>query len=85
MNNILTLVGYQWANYWRRLHQTGSVSAANQGIILLVLVLIVIKYLQLLQVTATNLTRGNGALLSSLLAGIFVALLFPSQVGPCWQ
>ena len=53
----------------------------NQGIILLVLVLIVIKYLQLLQVAATNLTRGNGALLSSLLAGIFVALLFPLASG----
>lgn len=81
MSIILTLVRSQWTSYWRRLHQTGSVSAANQGILLLVLVLIVIKYFQLLQVAAAKLTRGNARLLDSLLTGIFVALLFPLASG----
>lgn len=81
MSTIFTLVRCQWTSYWRRLHQTGSVSAANQGILLLVLVLIVIKYFQLLYVAATNLTRGNARLLGSLLTGIFVALLFPLASG----
>ena len=56
-------------------------SAANQGILLLVLVLVIIKYFQMLQIAATNLTRGNTRLIGSLLIGIFVALLFPLASG----
>jgi hypothetical protein len=81
MGEVLTLFRYQWSSYWRRLQRTGSVSAANQGILLLVLVLVIIKYFQMLQIAATNLTRGNTRLVNSLLIGIFVALLFPLASG----
>ena len=81
MDDVVTLFRYQWSSYWRRLHRTGSVSAANQGILLLVLVLVIIKYFQMLQIAATNLTRGNTRLIGSLLIGIFVALLFPLASG----
>jgi hypothetical protein len=80
MNEVVTLFRYQWSSYWRRL-RTGSVSAANQGILLLVLVLVIIKYFQMLQIAATNLTLGNTRLIGSLLIGIFVALLFPLASG----
>lgn len=81
MSKVSTLIRYQWISYWRSLQKTASVSAANQGILLLILVLVVLKYFQLLQVATTNLTRGNTALLKSLLTGIFVGLLFPLTSG----
>lgn len=81
MRTVLTLVRYQWASYWRRLRRAGGVSAANQGILLLILTLVVIKYFQLLHIATINLTQGNTTLLSSLLTGIFVAWLFPLTSG----
>ena len=81
MDEVITLFRYQCSSYWRRLQRTGSVSAANQGILLLVVVLVIIKYFQTLQIAATDLTRGNTRLIGSLLIGIFFALLFPLASG----
>lgn len=77
IRKVLMLARYQWASYWRRLCRAGSVSAANQGILLLLLTLLAIKYFQLLHVATVGLSRGQTTLLSSLLTGIFVVWLFP--------
>ncbi len=81
MSNILLLLRCQWHSYWRRLQRAGGVGAANQGIVLLILVLVVIKYFQLLHAATVGLSRGNTTLLRSLLTGIFIAWLFPLTGG----
>ncbi|HKR60593.1 MAG TPA: hypothetical protein VJS64_12810 [Pyrinomonadaceae bacterium] len=81
MSNVLSLAGYQWVSYWRRLRRAGSVSTANQGIVLLILLLVVIKYLQLLHAAAANIGEGKTALLNSLLTAILVIWLFPVASG----
>lgn len=81
MSNVLLLLRYQWDSYWRRFRHAGSVSAANQGILLLVLVLVVVKYFQLLHAATVGLSRGKTSTLSSLLTGILIAWLFPFVSG----
>ena len=74
---VATLVRYQWRAYWRRFRRGANLSVSNQGIVLLVLGLVLIKYLQILRTVNVSLMQGKTSLLQSLLAGIFIAWLFP--------
>ena len=76
ISNVLSLAQQEWIGYWRRLRRVGSTSTANQGIILLVLVLFGIRYFQLVSIAAQQITVGKTTLLSALLTGLFVVLLF---------
>ncbi|MEP6922015.1 MAG: hypothetical protein ABI967_12895 [bacterium] len=78
---VAVLVRYQWRAYWRRLRRASTLSASNQGIVLLLLGLVFVKYLQLLNTASAGLTRGKTSLLQSLLTGIFIAWLFPLASG----
>src|SRR5215204_6719015 len=77
ISNVLSLARYQWLSYWRRLRSAGGVSAANQGIVLLILALVVVKYLQLLRVASNEISHGKTALLHALLLAISVIWVFP--------
>ena len=77
VNRIVVLVRYQWRAYWRCLRRFGTVSAGNQGLVLLILGVVLVKYFQLLNTASASLTYGKTSLLQSLLTGIFIAWLFP--------
>ncbi|MFZ0061675.1 MAG: hypothetical protein WAL47_06530 [Pyrinomonadaceae bacterium] len=81
MSNTLKLIRYEWISYWRRLRRTRSVSAANQGILLLLLALVMLKYFQLLRVASHDITEGKAALLNSLLIAILFVWLFAVASG----
>ena len=55
-------------------------TAGHQGIALLIFALVFVRYLQWLRIATLNLSQGKTALLEALLAGIFIAWLFPLAV-----
>ena len=55
----------------------GKATAGNQGIALLIFGLVFVRYLLWLRIATINLSQGKTALLEALLAGIFIAWLFP--------
>lgn len=75
MDRVRLIITYEWRAYWRRLSRAGLRS--NQGIILLLSLLVAFKYVQVLRVAAANLATGNAKLLPQLLAAIFLVWLFP--------
>lgn len=77
MDRITTILRYEWRAFWRRFSRAGNLTAGNQGIALVFSGLILIKYLGVLQNASSGVAKGRTALLQSLLAGIFVAWLFP--------
>ena len=77
MDRTGTIITYQWRAYWRRFHRGGKLSVGNQGIALLILSLIFIRYLQWLHLAANNLAAGKTRLFEFLLTGVFLAWLFP--------
>src|SRR4029077_19973895 len=70
-------IRYQWRAFWRSLGRGGRLTASKQGIALLILGLIFIKYLQWLRLSPIDLSRGKSALFEGLLAGLFAAWFFP--------
>jgi hypothetical protein len=76
VDRTTTIIRYQWRAYWRGLSRRGKVTAGNEGIALLILVLVFLRYLQWLRIATINLSQGKTALLEALLAGIFFAWLF---------
>lgn len=75
MDRVKLIITYEWRAYWRRFSRAGLRS--NQGIVLLLSVLVAFKYVQMLRVAAANLAIGNAKLLTQLLAAIFLVWLFP--------
>lgn len=75
MDRVRLLIGFEWRAYWRRVSRAGLRS--NQGIILLLSLLIAFKYVQVLRVAAANVANGNSRLLLQLLAAIFLIWLYP--------
>ena len=76
MDRISTIVGYEWRAYWRRFSRAG-LRAGNQGILLILTVLIAIKYFQFLLLTSARVERGDTTSLTALLGLVFLAWLFP--------
>ncbi|HYJ87831.1 MAG TPA: hypothetical protein VEW46_17335 [Pyrinomonadaceae bacterium] len=76
MDRVKTILGYEWRAYWRRFSRSG-LRGGNQGIILILTVLIAIKYVQLLVTASKNVEKGNPKLLVQLLGAIFFVWLFP--------
>jgi hypothetical protein len=77
MDRIITIGRWQWRAFWRRFRRGGRLDAANQGIVFIFSVLILVKYLQLLRITAIDLPHGKTGVFESLLLGIFVVWMFP--------
>jgi hypothetical protein len=76
VDRVRTIVSYEWRAYWRRFSRAG-LRGGNQGIVLILTILIAIKYLQVLLTTAANVANGSTKLLVELLAAIFLMWLFP--------
>lgn len=76
ITNALSLAHYEWVSYRRRMRRANNAGVANQGILLLILVLVALKYFQLLSIAAHDTARGNTTLLSALLAGVFLVSIF---------
>jgi hypothetical protein len=77
MDRTATIISYQWRAYWRRFHRGGKLTVGNQGIALLILLLIFVRYLQWLHLAANNLAAGKTRLFEFLLTIVFLAWLFP--------
>jgi hypothetical protein len=77
LDRITTVLYYQWRAYWRSFTSAGNFTAGNQGIVLILSGLILFRYFQLLGVATDDLAAGKTAILEKLLAGIFLAWLFP--------
>jgi len=80
VDRVTLIITYEWRAYWRRFSRAGFRS--NQGIILLLSLLIAFKYVQVLRVAAVNVANGNATLLLQLLAAIFLVWLFPIAANP---
>lgn len=70
---IPVLLRFQWRAYWRALRRGGKLTAGNQGLSLIILGIVTLKYVQSLRIAAVDVTRGKTMLLESLMAGIWVA------------
>ena len=77
MDRTATIIRFQWRAYWRSLSRRGKVTAGNQGVVLLILALVFVRYLLWLRVAAANLSQGKTAFVEALLAGLFLAWWFP--------
>src|SRR5437588_440709 len=77
MAGITGVVFYQWTSYWRQIRRPGNLTAAHHGIWLVLVGLILFKYVQMLRAAALELTTANTMKLEGLLAGIFLAWMFP--------
>jgi hypothetical protein len=76
-NRILTISGWQWRAFWRRFNRAGNLNAGNQGILLILSALLLIRYLKALHAAAGDLPQGKTNIFQSLLLGIFLAWMFP--------
>jgi hypothetical protein len=73
MDRLAAIIEYQFRAHWRHFSRAGKLAAGNRGIIILVTGLILIKYFRLLNTARIEVAQGKTALLSFLLAGVFVA------------
>lgn len=77
MDRIITISRCQWRAFWRRFSRAGHLSAGNQGILLILSVLALTRYLRTLHVAAIDLPQGKTRVFESLLAVIFLVWMFP--------
>ena len=77
MDRITTIARWQWRSFWRRFRRAGHLNAANQGILLIVSILLLARYVQALHTAAGDLPQGKMRVFQSLLSGIFLVWLFP--------
>ena len=77
MGKVTTILHCQWRAYWRRLVRPGSLTVGNQGILLIVSVLFLLKYVRALGLAGDEIAKGNTGSLERLLFAIGVAWLFP--------
>jgi hypothetical protein len=73
MDRLASIIEYQWRSHWRQFSRAGKPGSGSRGITFLVTGLILIKYFGLLNTARTEVAQGKTALLSFLLAGVFVA------------
>jgi hypothetical protein len=71
MGRIVVLLQYQRRAYWRRFVRPGSLSSGNQGILFIISILVLFRYVQALRVAGVELASGKHALFEKLLVGIF--------------
>lgn len=77
MDRITTILRYEWRAFWRRFSRAGNLTAGNQGIALIFSGSDSHQVSGAVTECVSGVAKGSTALLQSLLAGIFVAWLFP--------
>lgn len=82
MAPLANIVACQWRAYWRRFVRGRSLSVGNQGLLLIIALLVFAKYVSLLRAATIELSQGNTRLAQSLLTAILVTwLLLPLAAG----
>ena len=83
MDRVTGIIRYQWRAYWRRFSRAKSLTAGNQGITLIITVVLFFKWVSLLGAAATSLSAGDPKLFQTLLTAILFAWLFlPTSAAP---
>ena len=77
MAGIIAIIRWQWIAYWRNFRRRGNLTTGSQGVGIVLAGICLYKYLQLLGVAARELTAGRTKLFETLLAGLFVAWMYP--------
>jgi hypothetical protein len=77
MDRVTTISRIQWRAFWRRFRRVGHLNAGNQGILLILSVLILARFLQTLRSAAIDLPQGKTRVFESLLMAIFFVWMFP--------
>jgi len=77
MGQVKTILKCQWRAYWRRVIRPGSLTVGNQGILLIISILFLMKYIRALGFAGDQIAKGNGKSLERLLIAISLAWLFP--------
>ena len=77
MAGIIAIIRWQWIAYWRNFRRRGNLTTGNQGVGIVLAGICLYKYLQLLGVAARELTAGRTRLFETLVAGLFVAWMYP--------
>jgi hypothetical protein len=72
---VLTLLRFQWRAFWRGFARGGKSTVGNQGLTLIIVVIVLLRYALMLRNAGTALARGKTGLLESLLVGIAFAWL----------
>ena len=77
MGRITPILRCQWRAFWRRFIRPGTLAVSNQGILLIISVLALVKYIRALNVTSVELSLNKTLMLEQLLLVIFLVWLFP--------
>jgi hypothetical protein len=77
VDRVITISRCQWQAFWRRFRRVGHLNAGNQGILLILSVLLLVRYLQTLRTAALDFSHGRPRVFESLLIAIFFVWLFP--------
>jgi|SRR5215831_10488210 len=77
MAGIVAILRGQWISYWRKVKRPGNLTAGHQGALLLVGGLILFKYVQLLRLSALDLSNGRTTRAELLLSAVFLIWMFP--------
>jgi hypothetical protein len=79
MDRIAAILRFQWRAYWRRVQRAGNMSTNNVGVLVLLGVMSVFKYLQQLPGIAAQLAQGKTARYETLLMAVFLVWMFPAM------
>ena len=77
MDRIAIVVQLQWRTYWRRVRRGGNLSRNNLGALVLLGGIGVVRYIQQLPSTASQLARGETQKYQALLVLVFLAWMLP--------
>ena len=77
MGRITPILRCQWRAFWRRFIRPGTLAVSNQGILLILSVLALFKYVRVLNVTSVELSLNKTLMLDQLLLALFAVWFFP--------
>jgi hypothetical protein len=77
MGRITPILRCQWRAFWRRFIRPGTLAVSNQGILLIISLLALVKYIRALNVTRLELSLNKTLMLEQLLLVVFLVWLFP--------
>jgi hypothetical protein len=75
MDRIAGVIVFQWRAFWRRFARRGRFSAGNQGVVLIIAALVLLKYIQQLRLASSEILHGQTSLFQTLLGALFFAWL----------
>ena len=77
MGRITQVLQLQWQAYWRRFVRPGNLTTSNEGLLLIIFLLALIRYFQALNAASIELSHARHATLEKLLMVVFLVWMFP--------